>query len=265
MRRLNIFLILCFVLIIGSPVMAKNIKGKVGMGAYLQGDSDEKYKAGEYRDDKSSPSFQLKFKGGDEKSTIYVNGNYIGPNENDLKIRGNFLRYFKIDYSHDRLYHRKPHNKLFLDKYDTAIFAGKSIPLANGTSVKKPDFSKFKPGRDNMVFGMNPFFPDPGYTMKDFIDMKLIPKYSPYRAKKIQDAIDADLNNAANFPANQPIGAQVFKFEDTAVSKDYYIKRTEENAKFTFSIPNFETVKLHFSGRYENRYVYEQRTPMVGK
>ncbi len=62
-------------------------------------------------------------------------------------------------------------------------------------------------------------------------------------------------------------GGQWYGFEQdkTAVDKDYYIKRRELKSKVSFAIPGLETLKLNFSGRFENRKGYEHKTVMVGK
>ncbi len=62
-------------------------------------------------------------------------------------------------------------------------------------------------------------------------------------------------------------GGQWYGFEQdsTAVNKDYYIKRRELLTKVSFAIPGMETLKLNFSGRFENRNGYEHKTVMVGK
>ena len=62
-------------------------------------------------------------------------------------------------------------------------------------------------------------------------------------------------------------GAQWFEFEQdqTAVDKDYYIKRREVKGKLVLSVPTMETLKFNFAGRVENRKGYEHKTAMVGK
>ena len=202
-----------------TPVIAgdKNISGKVGIGAYLEGDNDNIDRAAEYREDKSSPAGKIKIKGFNKSSDIFIKGNYEGEATNNLKIKTNILRHLDFDFSYKRLYHRKSYNKLFI-QYDKNNFqpavAMKKIPLVN-----KPD---------GKVFGVNPFSYD----------------------------------NGTGSP-----GAQWFEFENekSAVGKDYYIKRSVGKFKTIFSIPQFENVKLFFSGRIENRKGYEHKTVMVGK
>ena len=117
MKKFKILIIMTISLVLSIPVFAgeKNISGKVGIGAYIQGDNDELDRAAEYKEDDSSPAGNVELKAFNSTSDIYVEGNYEGESTNDLKIKGNLLRHLDVDFSYNRLYHRKSYDKLFID------------------------------------------------------------------------------------------------------------------------------------------------------
>ena len=144
-----ILISICFTI----PAFAgdKNIEGKIGVGAYIQGDNDKLDRAAEYKEDYSSPAGNVELKAFNDSSDIFINGYYEGESTFDLKAKGNFLRHLDVDFSINRLYHRKSYDKLFI-KFDQNNFqpavAMKKIPLVNTP--------------DGKVFGVNPFMFDNG-------------------------------------------------------------------------------------------------------
>ncbi len=147
----KIFAILIILLMSVPAIAGGNISGNIGVGAYIQGDNDDLTRAGEYKEDKSSIAGKTEIKGFNDLSHIYIKGFYEGEATNDLIIQGNILRHLDIDFSFQRLYHRKDFNELFsyMDKNNfSPPVAMKKIPLVN-----KPD---------GKVFGVNPFMYDNG-------------------------------------------------------------------------------------------------------
>ncbi len=153
MKKFKILIVIILSLILSIPAFAgdKNVSGKVGIGAYLQGDNDKLDRAAEYKEDDSSPAGNVEFKAFNDSSDIFIEGNYEGESSHDLKIKGNFIRHLDVDFSYNRLYHRKSYDKLFI-QYDKNNFqpavAMKKIPLVNTP--------------DGKVFGVNPFMFDNG-------------------------------------------------------------------------------------------------------
>jgi opacity protein-like surface antigen len=144
MKKLNSILFLMIISIfIALPVMAadKNIKGSIGAGAYIQGDNDKLDRAGEYKEDDSSPAFNVDIDTFNDLSNFQMKGNYEGEHSHDLMLKGNFQRHLDLNFDYSKLFHRKDHNKLFLDEYDY--------------------------NNNGQVLAVNPFFPDPGATAKD--------------------------------------------------------------------------------------------------
>ncbi len=219
MKKLKIIMFICFCLGFTLPLLAadKNIDGYVGVGAFLQGDSDALDRAAEYYEDESSPSFKAYLDTYSDSSDFYLKGNYEGEYTNDLEIKGNFLRLISVDLDYNQLFHRKDYDRLFID-YDKTNFSP-LVAMGKIPASAKPD---------GQVWGINKFIS----------------------------------NDTVTSPGGQWFG---FEQDSSAVDKDYYIKRREVVSKASLAMPNLETLKLNFSGRFENREGYEHKTAMVGK
>ena len=151
MRKLIYIILFMFVFTI--PVFGgdKNITGKIGFGAFLQGDNDELTRAAEYKEDQSSPAGDIYLNTYNDTSNLYIKGYYEGESTNAIKLKGNLMRHLEVNIDYQRLYHRKGYDKLFI-QYDKNNFQP-AVALKKKPLVNQPD---------GKVFGVNPFTFDNG-------------------------------------------------------------------------------------------------------
>ncbi len=148
-RIILLMLILIFAFNMQAFSEDKNISGKIGVGAYLQGDNEAKERAGEYKEDQSSMSGNVDIKAYNSDSHLYFKGNYLSESENEFNLNANLLRHIDLKVDYNRLYHRKDMDTLFIE-YDKNNFNPK---VALG-------LIPFENEPDGKVYGVNKFVSD---------------------------------------------------------------------------------------------------------
>ena len=159
--------------------------------------------------------------------------------------------------------------------FNISTFSDKSDLFVNGSY--KGEYSNSIDAKSNILRHLDLDFNYKSlYHRKDY-DTLFIQydknNFSPAVATKkipFSNVPDGKVYGVNKFIADDTVtspGGQWYGFEQdtTAVNKDYYIKRNQILSKASFSLPGLETLKLNFSGRFENRNGYEHKTAMVGK